>query len=78
MLNIEFRISDEQADSLAELAQRCAQASADRSDVTTHGPLDLAGLLALLIEDAAMVIDRPGSWEGQAIRQLLARHGYTI
>lgn len=78
MLNIEFRISDERADSLTELARRCAQAHADRPDATTHGALSLADLLALLIEDAAMVIDRPGSWEGEAIRQILMRHGYEI
>lgn len=78
MLNIEFRISDEQADNLAELARRCGEAHAERPDATTHGALDLAGLLALLIEDAAMIINCPGSWEAEAIRQLLVRHGYKI
>jgi hypothetical protein len=78
MLNIEFRISDEEANSLSELARRCALAHAKHSSATTHGALDLAGLLALLIEDAVMIIDAPDSCEAKAMGQLLRSHGYEI
>lgn len=78
VLNIEFRISDEQANSLTELARRCTEANARNAGATSHGELGLSDLLALLVEDAAMVIDRPGSWEGASMAQLLAKHGYEI
>jgi len=73
-----IEVSDDDAAHLAELAQRCAEADKERDGATTHGAVDVAGLLAMLAEDAAMVIRRPGSWEGAGMAQHLASHGYEV
>lgn len=43
----------------------------------THGPLTVAGLLAMLAEDVAMCLTRPGSWEGANMASVLSSHGYN-
>ncbi|WP_372169209.1 hypothetical protein [Xanthomonas axonopodis] len=43
----------------------------------THGPLTVAGLLAMLAEDVGMVETRPGCWEASNMAQVLASHGYN-
>lgn len=45
-------------------------------EATTHGGLDLAKLVAMLLQDVALMIHRPGSWEGAGMRDLMAGHGY--
>ncbi len=75
---MQIEVSDKVAAELAELAERCSQADEDRNGATTHGPLDARVLLTMLAEDAAMVISRPGSWEGAGMAQHLAAHGYEV
>lgn len=76
---ITIEVSDDDFANLTELVERCAEADKDRSGATSHGPLsDPAELLAMLAEDAAMVIRRPGAWEGAGMAQLLASHGYEV
>lgn len=76
---ITIELSDEDAAHLAELAQRCVEADQARNGATTHGSLEnAADLLAMLAEDAAMVIRRPGSWEGAGMARHLAAHGYEV
>lgn len=76
---ITITVSDDDAANLAELARRCAEADKARDGATTHGALDEpAQLLAMLAEDAAMVIRRPGSWESAGMAQHLAAHGYEV
>ena len=48
------------------------------SQATTHGPLDTAGLTKMLLEDVALAVRRPGSWEGARMTDLLTRHGYFV
>lgn len=48
------------------------------NEYASHGPLDVAGLAAMLLQDAALVIDRPGSWEGAKMADLLTSHGYRL
>jgi hypothetical protein len=43
---------------------------------TSHGKLDLAGLATMLLQDAALTIMRPGSWEGANMITVLRGHGY--
>lgn len=43
-----------------------------------HGRLDLATLATLLLEDVALLLDRPGSWEGSNMHTLLSAHGYDV
>lgn len=44
--------------------------------LNSHGALDLAKLVAMLLEDVALMIQRPGSWEGANMMQVMASHGY--
>ena len=49
-------------------------------DVTasSHGPLDMRKLVAMLLEDVALMVNRPSSWEGSNINNVLASHGYSF
>lgn len=78
MKRICIDVSDETAAALARLVQSCNDAHDARDGFTTHGKLTLASLLAMLVEDAAMVMTRPGSWEGANMAQVLMSHGYDI
>lgn len=44
----------------------------------SHGRLNLHRLAALLLEDVALAIRRPGSWEGANMLRLLECHGYQL
>jgi|SoiMethySBSTD1v2_1073268.scaffolds.fasta_scaffold1655113_1 hypothetical protein len=48
------------------------------SKSNTHGPLNVAGLARMLLEDVALTVKRPGSWEGTKMADLLASHGYAV
>jgi hypothetical protein len=61
---------------LQAVVENCNLSNKNRRGSTTHGKLDVAGLLAMLAEDAAMTNSRPGSWEGANMEQVLACHGY--
>ena len=78
MRRIEIEVSDETAAQLAELAARCTEIDKERDGGTSHGPLAIESLVAMLVEDAAMVITRPGSWEGSNMHTVLTAHGYEI
>jgi hypothetical protein len=41
-------------------------------------PLDTAGLTKMLLEDVALAVRRPGSWEGARMTDLLTSHGYSV
>jgi len=76
---ITIELSKEDSANLAELTRRCVDADQARNGATTHGPLESAAdLLTMLAQDAAMVIRRPGSWEGAGMARLLAGHGYEV
>lgn len=44
----------------------------------THGPLDMPKLTALLLEDVALMVRRPGSWEGSNMATVMQSHGYAF
>jgi len=73
---ITVTLSDDVAQNLDTLARRCSEA--DRVRGATHGALTGAQLLAMLAEDAAMMMTRPGCWEASNMRDLLASHGYEV
>ena len=50
----------------------------NRNDGNTHGPLDLQRLAGMLLEDVALAVRRPGSWEGANMGQVLSSHGYSL
>ncbi|MDX9995661.1 MAG: hypothetical protein RBS28_10090 [Rhodocyclaceae bacterium] len=78
MKRITIQVSDEIADRLASLASACTRQNKRRDGATTHGPLDVTALMTMLAEDAAMVITRPGSWEGSNMAQVFSSHGYEV
>jgi hypothetical protein len=43
---------------------------------STHGALTLPRLTALLLEDVALMVRRPGSWEGANMATVMQSHGY--
>ena len=49
-------------------------------DVTSssHGPLDMQKLAAMLLEDVALLVRRPSSWEGTTMMAVMASHGYRL
>jgi hypothetical protein len=50
---------------------------AKSSTFNSHGPLDRNRLAQMLLEDVALAMRRPGSWEGANMLQLLRSHGYV-
>jgi hypothetical protein len=75
--SIQIEIEDQIATDLAELIRRC-NANAGPDPFNSHGPLTVKKLAAMLLEDAGMVISRPGSWEGSNMTDVLRSHGYRI
>jgi hypothetical protein len=45
---------------------------------STHGPLDMRKLTTMLLEDVALMVERPGSWEGANMAQVMSSHGYSL
>jgi hypothetical protein len=78
MKRITIQVSEATAESLRELAKRCTAANGCSGGFTSHGPLTVSSLLAMLAEDAGMVITRPGSWEGANMAQVFSSHGYEV
>lgn len=44
----------------------------------SHGPLDLIVLAEMLMQDVALAVRRPGSWEGSNMAEVLRCHGYSV
>ena len=78
MTAVTIEIPDDLAYQLAELAARCTEIDQDRGGATTHGPLTVPDLLAMLAEDASMILSRPSSWEGSNMNTVLSAHGYQL
>ena len=77
MKRIQIEIDDQTAADLADLVQQI-NANAGPEPFNSHGPLTVKKLAAMLLEDAGMVISRPGSWEGSNMADVLRSHGYKI
>lgn len=78
MKRIVIQVSEETVANLHTLAARCTDEHARSKGFTSHGALTLSKLLTMLTEDAAMVISRPGSWEGSNMAQVFQSHGYEV
>ncbi len=73
-----IEVSSGTAFALQELAARCTKADERNDGFTSHGALNIPSLLTMLAEDAAMVVTRPGSWEGANMTQVFTSHGYEV
>lgn len=72
-MKIEIEISDKNAALIEEFMDE------NQSDeFNSHGPLDMIVLAEMLLEDVALTVSRPGSWEGSNMIQVLTSHGYTV
>jgi len=71
-MKIEIEIDDD----TAMYVNRFLDMQDKESQSNTHGPLNMAKLAAMLLQDVALVVRRPGSWEGSQMGDLLASHGY--
>ncbi len=78
MQSIQIDVSDETAQSIAELAKLCTMADQQRNGATTHGALTVEALLTMLAEDAGMMMSRRGSWEGSNMWAVFEGHGYQF
>lgn len=78
MKSFTIELPREVADSIAQLAERCTEIDKERDGLTSHGALTVESLLAMLAEDARLMMVRPGSWEGAGMAALLTSHGYDI
>jgi hypothetical protein len=73
---IAVAVSSDTYQNLVTVVKNCNLSHAERDGATSHGPLDVSGLLTMLAEDVAMTNSRPGSWEGANMQQVLDSHGY--
>ena len=73
-----IEVDEASAVNLYELADRCTRASKNDGASTSHGALSMPAMLAMLAENAAMVITRQGSWEGANMAQVFSSHGYEV
>ena len=44
----------------------------------SHGKLTIEFFIVMLLEDVALAIRRPGSWEGANMIAVLTSHGYEV
>lgn len=73
-----IEVDNDTASALHELAGRCTRAHKHNGGYSSHGVLNVPSLLKMLADDAAMVITRPGSWEGANMALVLSSHGYEV
>jgi len=67
-MKMQIEISDEDA----ALIERFLATTSEG----THGPLTIAKLIEMLMEDVALMLSRPGCWEAQGMWAHLSSHGY--
>jgi hypothetical protein len=65
------------SDADAELIRRFL-ATTRSVTASSHGPLDMQKLAAMLLEDVALMVRRPGSWEGANMGTVMQSHGYGL
>jgi hypothetical protein len=76
---IEVEVNADVAEALQELAGRCNHCSAIGDGFASHGAAFTPGkLLAMLAEDAAMLVTTPDSWQSANMQRVLASHGYML
>lgn len=69
-MKIEIEISE----TTAALISRFTNATQDEAN--DHGRLTIKTLAHMLLCDVAIMVRRPGCWEAESMRALLASHGY--
>jgi hypothetical protein len=75
---ITVEVTENTAANLAKLVKRCNEVERARNGSTSHGELTIPDLLAMMAEDAAYIIKRPGCWEATNMRDVINAHGYDF
>jgi hypothetical protein len=70
-MKLEIEITDKDEALIAEFLH-----DNQTDEFNSHGPLDMIVLAGMLLEDVALAVRRPGSWEGSNMIQVLTSHGY--
>lgn len=70
-MKIEIEVSDKNAALIEEFMDEN-----QTDEFNSHGPLDMIVLAEMLLEDVALTVSRPGSWEGSNMSRVLTSHGY--
>ena len=74
-MTIRIEIPDADA---ALIKEALLTAHSDEPHSNSHGPLNLKLLARMLLEDVALAVQRPGSWEGANMLRVLECHGYRL
>lgn len=78
-ITIEVEVTEETASALTELAGCCNHCSTVSDGFASHGAsFTPSRLLAMLAEDAAMLVTQPESWQSANMGRVFAAHGYQI
>ena len=72
-MKIEIEITEQDATLIGEFLD-----GNQTDEFNSHGPLDMIVLAGMLMEDVALAVRRPGSWEGSNMIQVLTSHGYKV
>ena len=72
-MKIEIEISDQDAELIEQFLDENQSETGN-----SHGPLDMIVLAEMLLQDVALAVRRPGSWEGSNMSQVLWSHGYRV
>lgn len=70
-MKIEIEVADENAELIKRFASKL-------SHVIYEDPLTVESLVALFLEDIALVVRRPGCWEAVNAQEMLTSHGYYL
>ena len=73
-MKIEIEINDTDAEHVKAFIEATRKAEGHHHD--SHGELTPEILGAMLFQDVAMAMCRPGSWEGNNMQRVLTSHGY--
>ncbi|MBX9840406.1 MAG: hypothetical protein K2Z80_01220 [Xanthobacteraceae bacterium] len=69
-MKVQIEISSEDATLIRQFT------AATTDEHSSHGRLSLKALAEMLMQDVALMVRRPGSWEGASMIALLSSHGY--
>jgi hypothetical protein len=72
-MKIELEITDQDAALIEQFMD-----GNQTEEGNSHGPLDMIVLAEMLIQDVALAVRRPGSWEGSNMIRVLISHGYIV
>jgi hypothetical protein len=73
-VKLKIEISDDDAMHIGKLIERTQLYGGSNS----HGPLTMRLLAEMLMQDVALAVRRPGSWEGANMAHVLESHGYSF